>query len=228
MPKSPHESVKRRNAKIHRRLMRGETAMAISRDYGFTPQHVRLIGRKLGFSQRHKDQHRNVEISRRLMGMESLEAIAKDYGLTRERVRQIGKELGLPGKRIAISARAKVRRDAEAARRQAKIDRDQKLLAELRALVEQGLSLNRAVDMVADRYPLSISMIKLKAEHAGIGAMSLFGRWPANAARRQAASLIRVPMPSHPARARKQDSEEQQYDAAIRYFIHPDGVVSFR
>jgi hypothetical protein len=110
-----------------------------------------------------------------------------------------------------------VRRDAEAARRQAKIDRDQNLLAELRALVEQGLSLNRAVDMVADRCPLSISMIKLKAEHAGIGAMSLFGRWPANAARRQAASLIRVPMPRHPAR-----------DAAIRYFIHPDGVVSFR
>jgi hypothetical protein len=118
-------------------------------------------------------------------------------------VRQIGRKLGLPAKGPTRKANAAANAAAAAAGKQAKIDRDQKLVAELRKLVEvRGLSIREAVRQLVGAGQGPYQRLLRKAQRAGI--VSMFGRWPANKARAKALGFNgRVPTPWHSSRKRK-------------------------
>jgi hypothetical protein len=170
---------------------------------------------------RYHHRRHDAEIARR-WHTDTMEAIAKDLGITRERVRQIGMNLGLPAHSIAVHARADERRQAKHQAKDERRQRQQQQIAQLRDLVEnQGLSVLQA----ARQLGLSRSQAWYRAQAAGI--VSMFGRWPQNKARARLKGYDRVPMPWHVMKGRKRHDADA-YDAAIKYYLHPDGLVSFK
>ena len=134
-----------------------------------------------------RDQARAEDMKARLLADETLESISQSYGVTRERVRQIIVRLGVVNPRHAIAEANRTAKQAEhddklTARAAKRAERDA-ILQKARVLVEQGMSIRKAMVSVG----LSAAN-KRSANRSDLtrGWPSQHGRWrPELAARRE-------------------------------------------